>query len=484
MKKSIAKNYFYNLSYQILVMLLPLITTPYISRVLGANSIGIYSYTLSISAFFILFGSLGVALYGQMQVAYCQKDNQKRSYIFWEIIILRVITMSIALIIYYLTFATGNNDYTIYYKILILEIIGNLIDISWFFQGLEEFKKTVVRNTIVKLISIILIFTLVKTKNDLPIYFYIYVFSILIGNLSLWFYLPKHIEKINIKKLRIKRHIKPTISFFIPQIAIQVYTILDKTMLGTIILDKAEVGYYEQAQKIVKMLLQVLSSFSTVMMPRVASTFSLGDKSKIKKYIYDSINFVYLVSFPMIFGIFTIIDKFVPIFFGPGYSKVALIIKVICPIILFMGMSNVTGSQYLLATKKQNEYTISVIIGAITNFILNILLIKKYGAIGASIGSIIAELNVILIQLFLIRKKFDIKKIISMSKNYFFASLIMFSVCYVMNNLLNDNILSIVVQIFVGAIIYSIILFLLKDQLLLKVIDKIKRKKQSKHEVI
>ena len=169
MKKSVTKNYIYNLAYQVLIIILPVITTPYISRVLGVENIGIYSYTLSISAFFILFGSLGIALYGKREIAYLQKDKKGYSKAFWEILILRTITMAISLIIFYFVFArTG--DYKIYYRILMLEIVANCIDISWFFQGLEEFKKTVIRNMIVKLISVVCIFVFVKNKEDIYIY--------------------------------------------------------------------------------------------------------------------------------------------------------------------------------------------------------------------------------------------------------------------------------------------------------------------------
>ena len=136
-KKTITKNYMYNLTYQILVLILPLITTPYISRVLGAENIGIFSYTLSISAYFILFGSLGIALYGKREIAYNQKDRKKYSELFWEVNLLRITTMTISLIIFYFAFVKGQN-YQVYYRILILEIIGSVVDISWFFQGLEE----------------------------------------------------------------------------------------------------------------------------------------------------------------------------------------------------------------------------------------------------------------------------------------------------------------------------------------------------------
>lgn len=248
MKNSVTKNYIYNVLYQVLMIILPIITTPYISRVLGAENIGIYGYTLSISAYFILFGSLGMSLYGQREIAYNQKDKREYTKVFKEILIMKSITMAFSIFIFYFTLVL-HGQYQEYYRILILEILANAIDISWFLQGLEEFKKTVSRNLIIKILSIIAIFMFVKTKEDLYIYFVIYVLSILLGNISLWFYLPKYLEKVKIKDLNILRHIKPTIVLFIPQIAIQVYTILDKTMIGLIIENKSEVGFYEQAQK-------------------------------------------------------------------------------------------------------------------------------------------------------------------------------------------------------------------------------------------
>ena len=165
-KKSITKNYIYNVMYQLLIIILPIITTPYLSRVLGAENIGIYSYTLSIVTYFILFGSLGVAMYAQREIAYVQENKEKRSKIFWEIIILRIITMSISMVIFYLTYINGT-EYTMYYKILLIEMVSSCLDISWFFQGLEDFKKTVLRNVIIRAISVLLIFILIKSQARL-----------------------------------------------------------------------------------------------------------------------------------------------------------------------------------------------------------------------------------------------------------------------------------------------------------------------------
>lgn len=477
MKKSVMKNYLYNLAYQILVILLPLITTPYISRVLGANNIGIYSYTLSITTFFILFGSLGVALYGQREIAYNQNNKGKYSRLFWEIVILRFATMLISSIIYYFNFINSSNEYNVYYRILILEIISNAIDISWFFQGLEEFKKIVLRNTSIKIISLILIFVLVKTSNDLPVYFWIYAASLFFGNISLWFYLPRYLDRIKLRELGVFRHLKPTLMLFIPQVAVQLYTVLDKTMIGAIVSDKSEVGFYEQAQKIIKMLLMIITSLGVVMMPRVANFFANKDKEKIDESIKKSFKLVFLLSFPIIFSIFTASDSFVPLFFGAGYEKTALIMKIISPIILFIGLSNVIGTQYLLPTKRQKEYTISVIAGSCINAVFNLILIPEYGAVGASIGTIIAELVVTGTQMYYTKNNFNFIKVIKIAQNYLIAGISMFILNLLISQVVAKGITFLLIQTFIGFLFYISLLVLMKDEFIGFILKKILNRK-------
>lgn len=474
-KNSITKNYIYNLAYQILIIILPIITTPYLSRVLGAENIGIYSYTLSIVTYFILFGSLGISMYAQREIAYVQDDKYKRSKIFWEILILRFITLTISMIIYYLTYVNGT-QYQMYYKIILMEIISNCFDISWYFQGMEDFKKTVFRNTLVKIISIVLIFLLIKSPEDLAKYFIIYVVSNFIGNISLWLYIPEILDKIKIKELKPIQHLKPTIGLFIPQIAIQVYTLLDKVMIGVIIDDKSEVGYYDQAQKIIKMLLTVVTSLGTVMIPRMANTFANGNMRQIKEYMKKSFRFVYILSIPMIFEIIAVSDKFVPVFFGDGYEKVSIIMKVISPILLIIGLSNVIGSQYLLPTKRQKEFTISVTCGAIANFIVNSIMIRKYGAIGASIGTVIAETIVTAIQIYFVKKDFNIKECSSIAKNYIVVGIVMFLTAILIGHIVKNNLISIVIQGVVGVIIYILGLYVIKDEFLKQLLKNVNKK--------
>lgn len=481
-KKSITKNYIYNLAYQILIIILPIITTPYLSRVLGAENIGIYSYTLSIVTYFILFGSLGISMYAQREIAYVQEDKYKSSKIFWEILILRFITLSISMVIYYFIYVNGT-QYQMYYRILLIEIIATCFDISWYFQGMEDFKKTVFRNTLVKFVSIALIFLLVKKPEDLAKYFIIYVVSNFVGNISLWLYIPKFLDRIKIKELQPLRHLRATIGLFIPQIAIQIYTLLDKVMIGVIIDDKSEVGYYDQAQKIIKMLLTIVTSLGTVMIPRMANTFANGDMKQIKEYIKKSFRFVYIISIPMIFGIIAVSDKFVPVFFGNGYEKVSIIMKVISPILLIIGVSNVIGSQYLLPTKRQKEFTISVTSGAITNFIVNSIIIRKLGAVGASIGTVIAESIVTAIQIYFIRKDINLKECINISKKYIMIGLIIFIAVTFIGLFIKNNFISIIVQGFVGASIYIIGLYIAKDEFFIQLLKTLNNKIKNKKDV-
>jgi len=479
--KSIKKNYIYNLMYQVLAIVVPLITTPYLSRVLGAERIGIYSFTLSITTYFVLFGSLGVAMYGQREVAFVQNDKEKRSKIFFEVFIMKTVTMLISMVVFFLVFCMQGN-YTVYYRILILEVLANLIDISWFFQGIEEFKKTVIRNSLVKIISVICIFLFIKSPNDLIWYFVIYVLSNFLGNASLWISLPKFISKVDKNIVKPFRHLKPTLGLFVPQIAIQIYTVLDKTMIGAIISDKSEVGFYEQAQKIVKLLLAIATSLGTVMVPRIASTFAKGDTEKLKEYMDKSFRFILMIVLPLMFGIISISNKFVPVFYGPGYDKVIYLICIISPILLAIGLSNVIGTQYLIPTKRQREFTISVTCGAIVNFILNLIFINLWKSIGASIATVIAEMTVTGVQFYLVRNEIKLFDVLKIMKKYFISSVVMFLFSIGIGKLISDNVISIIVQVAVSGIVYFGMLLILKDKLVFEGIDLVKEKITKKSE--
>ena len=479
-KKSITKNYIYNMVYQALTLVLPLITTPYLSRVLGAEGIGIYGYTFSVVTYFVLFGSLGVALYGQREIAYAGEDKEKRKKIFLEVNIFRWITIAVATLIYFLVFMR-NNTYQVYYRILLFELFAAAFDISWFFQGMEEFKKTVIRNVLVRITSVALVFLIVKTKEDLVKFVLIYSLADFIGNLSLWLYLPKYTDGVKVKNIEVWKHVIPILMLFIPQIANQVYKILDTTMIGKLVVDKAETGYYEQSQKVIRLLLTIVTSLGVVMVPRMASTFASGDKEKVSEYMKMSFKFVFFLAFPLMFGIVSISKSFVPLFFGQGYDKVVLLITIMSPILLLMGVANVVGTQYLLPTKRQKEYTISVTIGVVVNFFLNYYLIKNYASIGASIATVLSQLIVDIMQLQYIRKDINIKQMFTAAWKYLISGFVMYIFCLITGLLINSSyIFEIACQVAVGIVVYFTMLITLKDDYIYKFLNTVKHKMRIK----
>ncbi len=468
MGNKLTKNYLYNLAYQIINLIFPLITTPYISRVLGADGVGIYSYTLSIVTYFILFGSLGMSLYAQRQIAFVQNRPHKRTQVFYETLLLRAVTLSVSTAIFSITFAIGG-EYADYYKILIVYILASIFDISHFFQGMEEFQKIVTRNFVVKIVSIFATFIFVKDADDIGIYLLIYSLSNLIGNITLWLWLPKYLKKPNVREMNIFKHIKPVIAIFIPQIATQIYTVLDKVMLGALLEDKAEVGYYEQSYKIILILITIVTSLGTVMMPNIASKFANKQTDEIKPAIKRSFRFVFLMAFPLMFGMLAISSDLIPRFLGEGFEKSIYVSYMLSPVVLLVGLSNVTGIQYLLPTLRQKQYTFSVIAGAVANLLINFILIPRFQSVGAGLCTLIAELVVTSFQFFCIRKEFSVKDILETAIKYFIAGVIMFGVILVLNTTVLIGVsplLRMGFDLCIGGTIYIAALFVMRDDLI------------------
>ena len=475
MDKKVIKNYLYNLGYQVLIIILPLITTPYVSRVLGAKGIGTYGYTNSITQYFILFGCIGLNLYGQREIAYYQNDIQKRSKVFFELLLLRIITVSISIILYYFSFCQ-NPTYGYIFSIQIIDVVASMFDISWLYQGMEDFKKIVLRNTLVKICGLIIIFMFVKSPADLPIYVLSYSATLLLGNLSMWMYLPKFVKKVSLKYLDIQKHLRPTIVLFLPQIATSIYTMLDKTMIGALTNNTAEVGYYEQSQKIIRMAMTIATSLGTVMLPRVANLFKEGKLNEVKESMYTSFQFISFLTFPLCFGLIGISKGFVPWFFGEGYGKVVYNMMIISPIIIIIGYSNVIGTQFLLPTGRQKEYTLSVCTGTVVNLCCNFLLIPMLLSYGAAIATVIAELSVTLVQVIATHSTFSYRYIFKLVYKYIIAAVLMLVVLLFLSNRMPVGILYTVIQMTAGCFVYFIVLIVLKDSSIYTVINKIKRR--------
>ena len=473
--KSITKNYLYNLIYQILLIIIPIITTPYVSRVLGADGVGKFSFSSSIVSYFVIFASLGFGYYAQREIAKYQDNKKKQSEIFWEIIIVRSVSVLTALIVYFTAIFLGvfKDGYTLLMIILSINILAVAFDISFLFAGNEDFSKTVLTNTLVRILNVIAIFVFVKDRNDLWKYVLISALTLLIANASLAVYAKNFLCKIEIKSLKPIRHIKPAVILFLPTIAISVYAYLDKTMIGIITGSDFENGFYEQAERIVKMVMTVVTSLGTVMIPRNANAFERKDMDAIRRNIYRSVRFVLLLGIPMMIGLIAVSDNVVPWFLGDGYYKSANIMKILSVLVLAIGLNNVFGLQYLIPAGKDKKFTISVTCGAITNFLLNLVLIRLFKSYGAAIATIVAETVVAVIMFCFIRKIVSLREILKSSVKYLISGIIMFVPCFILGRILEPSIINTFIIVFTGVVVYLICLILMKDEFFFEIANRL-----------
>lgn len=458
------KNYLYNASYQLLALILPLITGPYVSRVLGPVGVGVNTYTYNIANWFVLVGSIGVGLYGNQQVAYARGNQKKLSQCFWEIFIMKEITIVLSFIIF-IMYILLVGRYKQYQLIQSVYIIAAGLDISWFFMGIEDFKRIVLRNFFIKLISLLLILTLVKNKNDLFLYLCILSFATLFGNLTLWPFLRGELVSINWHFLNPFKHFSPAVALFIPLAAIQIYTGLNKVMLGYFDSTIAA-GFYDKSDVVVKMTLTIATSLGTVLMPHSAKIFGEGNMEKVRELLYRSFSFISLISVPLAFGLAAISFRFGRWFYGSGFEKVGLVMFLESFVIIIIAWASITGNQYLVPTNQISVYTHSVLVGAVVNIVLCIPMIHFSGLYGAMISMVIAETTVTLYQILAIRNQINLKKLFDGIGKFMFAGFLMFIPIFYLNLTIQMTFISLVAEIILGICIYIGTIFVIHPPIL------------------
>lgn len=388
---SLKMNIALNMLYEVLVVVTPLITAPYVSRVLQADGVGINSYTTSLLTYFTLFASLGTANYGKKVIASHRDDIGSYSKAFWEIQLIKVFTTTICLMIW-IVFAILYKQYTAYMLVLSFTLLGALFDISWFYGGLEKFQYTVTVNSLFKIASVICIFIFVNDKEDVLVYTAIMAISTLLGNVSMWLFLPKQVIITKIECSSIIKHLKGTLVYFGPTIATSIYTVLDKTLIGIITDSNLQNGYYEQATKIINIVKSVcFNSINGVMVARASFLYSHNNMVELNKIKDISYHIITFLSIGACFGLIGISDIFVPFFFGEGYDSVVELITILSIVVVVIGISSVANTVYYVAGGYMRKATKLILIGSLTNLILNVVLITKYQAIGAAISTLIAE---------------------------------------------------------------------------------------------
>jgi O-antigen/teichoic acid export membrane protein len=452
---SVKKNYIYSVLYQILAIVVPLITTPYLSRILGAENIGIYSYTNSIVQYFQLISMLGILDYGNRTIASC-RNREELGRDFLEIYLIQFTSGMIAIIMYIIYIFAGEMPYRSIAIIQLISLVSALLDINWFFFGIEKFKLTVTRNTIIKLVTLVSIFAFVHDSNDLWKYVLIMVGGVFISNAVLWIYIHNEIDFVKVRYCDCLKHLKPCLILLFPLISRSIFVYMDKTMLG-LMAGMTETGYYEYSEQIVLGATCIITPLGTVMLPRISNLIAEGREDVAMEYTALSIDFVVAVGAAFTMGLLAISNLLAVVFLGTNYYDCGRIISVMSWTVLLVGWTNVIRTQYILPYKKDTVYMVAVFAGAVVDFIVNLLLIPQYGAYGAAIGWVGAEIVITLTQTYYAGKRLPIGMYLKNCIGYIISATIMSIIVAVVVQRLKTNVMSLIICVVLGALVYSVL---------------------------
>lgn len=481
-RNSVKKNFIYQLVYDILIMILPFLTSPYIARVIGAEGLGIYSYHYSISYYFVLFSILGLRNYGNRTIARCRDNKTELDSTFSNLLAVHILTSLICCVGYIAYVFVVDKNEKIYAAIMFIQVLSGLFDISWFYFGIEHFGLTVSINTAVKVVNVVCVFVFVNNTKDMWIYCLIMALGALVSQIALWFPLSKYVYLIRPQWRIMKKHIKPMLILFIPSIAVSLYKYMDKIMIG-VLSNKIQLGFYENAEKVINLPTTIITSFGTVMLPKMSNLMSTKGKNEIDRYIKISMFYVMWLSYALTFGLASVATVFAPVFWGPDFYQSGLIIMGLAITIPFISFANVIRTQYLIPSNRDKEFMISVVSGAIVNLIVNAALIQTKGAFGAMIGTIIAEVTVCVIQCWSVRKELQLFKLFKQSIPFAFLGVLMFVVVFCMGRSLSCNVITLLLQIAMGGLIYCVVslvyLYHIKETTFLNIVNKFLGKKRK-----
>ena len=456
MVSQMKKNYLYNVLYQVLILVMPLVTIPYVSRILGADGVGIYSYTYSIAYYFVLIAMLGINNYGNRTIAKNRQNKEQLSTTFWGIYSIQLIMSAIMIALYVFYALTIENRYPVVTLVQLIYVISVIFDINWFFFGMEKFKVTVTRNIIIKILSIFCIFIFVDSADDLWLYTLIMAGGTFLSQIILWPFLLREIEIPNYKKIHIKSHIKPCLVLFIPVVAVSLYKVMDKMMLG-VMADISELGYYEQAEKITTFPIAFITAVGTVMLPRMSNLMSKNMIQEIRSVIGKAMDFMMFLAYPIVFGLIAVSDSFVPLYMGDSFMKSSILLSLLSVTIIFISLANAIKTGFMLPKVMDKAYATLTIVGAVVNLIINLLLIPSLQSVGACIGTIVAEFVVMVMQLYYVRKYLPVVDYVKSTMVFLLKGLVMFAMVWPIRWMNLPDIQMIVAQVVVGVAVYAVL---------------------------
>jgi len=473
--KKVLKNFFYQGSYQLLVMMLPIVTIPIVSRALGATGIGQYKFVVSISSYFILIAGLGLSKYAIREIALVRENRAKLSKRFWELQAFNVIFSSLALMLYFSMIATFNNR--TFYLIQGIAIFASLFDITWFFSGLEDFKKITIRNFVVKLTTFILIVVLIREQDDLALYFILQTTGALIGQLTLWLSIHKKIDFVKVTFKEIFAHFLPILSFFVARVAINLYTNVNKTVLG-LLTNMEAVGLYASALALNSIASLLINTMNVVLIPHMSHLFGKNNDEQMIHVLQKTIHIQLYFTIAATFGLITISSKLVPWFFGDGFERLTQIIPLTAPILIVQSLQMSIAAQYLIPRKEMKDYNISVVAGAIVSIVVNLLLTPFIGVYGAIIALFIGFLVICFLRIKVLIAKTSFRFNYFEILRYVISGLVMWGSIQLLTASSEANWVTTLLQIVAGIAIYLLASTVMKANPLWVLMVRILKKKR------
>ena len=405
---SLKWNYVFNLANKLTSLVIPLIVTPYITRVFSSDRLGIYTYTNTVASYFVTFTLMGISMYGSKQVSLKRHDNIASNDEYATLLTVQLLNAGLAMLAYFLYvtfFVSSNQDI---YWIQMLYVISAGFDMTWFLSGLERFREIAVRNIIVNVLSALMIFFFVHTEADLAIYTLIKVGTIFISQLIIFvpIFLKQQFYLVNVKQIKLAY--QGLFLLFIPVLADTLFQTMDKVMLG-IYASYAAVGLYYSSRMITDIPQTVITSLNIILFPRITHLLSRGKRAEAEKLFYQSFILIIALSLATAFGVSAIARDFVGIFFGASYGAVADYVPSLSLYICLAAWSGTIRYQYLIPHSLERVYVVAIILGSGINLVLNSLLIPSLGVYGSILATIVSELVICVYQTYPIRKEIPLK---------------------------------------------------------------------------
>jgi O-antigen/teichoic acid export membrane protein len=439
----------------------PVIATPYVSRILGVENIGIVNFAVTYASYFALFAALGIPKYGIREIAKYNNGNpEKRHQVFSELFTINILSTVVFSAVYLLTVFSVPALYQERTFLLItgISVFSAPLNLDWFFSGREKFKLVMIRSLLAKIISLGGLFIFVHTREDIIPYLILTVAANLSSQLWNFGYMLKKEVKLRFRQLQIKKHLQAVFILFASNIAISIYTMLSTLLLG-FLSDYTQVGYYTSAIKVSNIILPVVTSMAPVMIARINTIRAeKGSQEQILQLLNNSFGYMMMLAVPATIGLMSVAPRFVPLFFGAEFISATVSMQLLSLLIIIIGLSNLFGIQVLVALGHEKKLLISVLLGTVSNFCLNLLLIGPYGSLGASVASVIAEISVTVATIVFALKVIPVRINIKSIYQPVVAALPIIPVSLGCNRIFEHNLSCLLVTVVISGILYSIIM--------------------------